>query len=207
MNLKKLLLVMLIFLGISAQSEAQNVALRTNVLALAAGNINLEGSLRLGSRWSFHLPVQARPFSSPIPMPIGLLRYVEGEGPSKDFLEFGRSEYTDNYTIQPGFRLWATTAYGRGAFIGGYAIGTWFRQGINKLDPDYNRGFGVGAGVSVGYSYELSTRFNIEAEAGLGFLWRDYERVSRATGLAYEHETGVVPMVPRLGVSFVYLLK
>ena len=48
-----------ILLGVCLASPAQFYSARTNLIGLATGNINLEGSMTLNRRWSLHLPVQA----------------------------------------------------------------------------------------------------------------------------------------------------
>ena len=51
-----------ILLGVCLASPAQFYSARTNLIGLATGNINLEGSMTLNRRWSLHLPVQYNPF-------------------------------------------------------------------------------------------------------------------------------------------------
>lgn len=187
--------------------SAQRVALRTNLLALATGNINIEGSVMLSGNVSLHLPLQAKPFAYPLPLPVGVLHYAEGEGSSQILREFGTVKRTENFTIQPGLRYWMRGVYNRGVFIGAYAIGSWFKWGEDKLDPNYKQGYGLGAGLSIGYNYELSKRWNLEAEVGLGGLWRTYDRVHAQTQSAYQSNKDIILTMPRLGISLTYLLK
>ena len=59
-----------ILLGVCLASPAQFYSARTNLIGLATGNINLEGSMTLNRRWSLHLPVQfLLKETPPVPQP------------------------------------------------------------------------------------------------------------------------------------------
>lgn len=189
--------------------KAQRAAVRTNLLGLATGNINIEASRMIGSNWSAHLSLQAKPWAYPLPAPVGLLRYVEGlDSGQNRVMEFGTIKHTENYTIQPSLRYWTHGAYNRGLFFGVHAIGTMFEYGGDKYDANYRKGWGIGAGASFGYSYELSQRINLEFELGLGGLYRSYKLISGETDKPISNTTyrNLIPTVSRLGISLVYLL-
>ena len=57
---KTLILVSLLLLPWTV--SAQFYSLRTNVAALATGNLNAEFSMTLNRKWSVHLPLQYCPF-------------------------------------------------------------------------------------------------------------------------------------------------
>lgn len=76
-----------ILLGVCLASPAQFYSARTNLIGLATGNINLEGSMTLNRRWSLHLPVQYNPFVF------------------KDNRQFR------NLTVMPGVRYWFVESY------------------------------------------------------------------------------------------------
>lgn len=187
---------------------AQRSALRINLLGLATANLNLEASRMLGAKWSAHLSLQAKPWAYPLPMPVGALRYIENlDNHEQNLLEFGTIKHTENYTVQPSLRYWTKGAYNRGLFFGLHAIGTLFEYGGDKFDTRYRKGWGIGAGLSFGYSHELSQRLNLELELGLGGLYRNYKLVSDETDKAYYGTyKDLIPTVSRLGVSLVYLL-
>lgn len=209
--MKKLLLIGLgacAALCCSPRLEAQRAALRTNALALATGNLNLEASHMIGQRWTAHLMLQAKPFSYPLPVPIGLLRWAEGldQGTSR-LSEFGTIKHTEHYTIEPSLRYWMSGAYNRGLFFGLQATGSLFSYGGDKYSANYRKGWGAGAGLSIGYSRELSSRFNIEFELGVGGMYRSYQMVNGESGYVWdERHTDIVPTLSRLGVSLVYTL-
>lgn len=188
--------------------EAQRAAIRTNALALATANLNLEVSHMLGQRWTAHLMLQAKPFSYPLPAPIGLIRWAEGLDLGTDRLpEFGTIKHSEHYTIEPSIRYWMNGAYNRGLFFGLQTTAALFSYGGDKFDANYRKGWGVGAGLSLGYSRELSSRFNIEFEFGLGAMYRNYQLVNGQTDVAATtRQTDIVPTLSRLGVSLVYTL-
>ena len=93
-----------ILLGVCLASPAQFYSARTNLIGLATGNINLEGSMTLNRRWSLHLPVQYNPFVF------------------KDNRQFR------NLTVMPGVRYWFVESYsiffvGMNTLASGYSIG------------------------------------------------------------------------------------
>lgn len=84
---EKEILFLGILLGVCLASPAQFYSARTNLIGLATGNINLEGSMTLNRRWSLHLPVQYNPFVF------------------KDNRQFR------NLTVMPGVRYWFVESY------------------------------------------------------------------------------------------------
>ncbi len=206
--MKKLILATLVtIIGFWSSLDAQKVALRTNLLGLATGNINVEGSMYISPRLTFHVPIQAKLVGYPLPAPVGLIRWMESTQPDSYIDHFGTVKHTENISIFPGIRHWWRGAYNRGFFTGYYAIGTWFRWGGDKFDVNYREGFGLGGGASIGYSYEISPRWNIEAEFGLGALWRDYEYIDHQTKSVIETKQDIIATIPKVGISLVYILK
>lgn len=194
--------------GLGHTLQAQRAALRTNVLGLITGNINLEASHMVGKRWSLHLGLQAKPFGYPLPAPIGVLRYVEGlDKGSKRLDQFGTIKHTENYTVQPSLRYWTHGPYNRGWFFGLHGVASLFKYGGDRFDSNYREGWAAGGGLSLGYSIELSKRFNIEAEVGAAMLYRSYDLVSGSTDKVISTgHSDMVPALSRLGVSLVYTL-
>ena len=116
-----------ILLGVCLASPAQFYSARTNLIGLATGNINLEGSMTLNRRWSLHLPVQYNPFVF------------------KDNRQFR------NLTVMPGVRYWFVESYsnffvGMNTLASGYSIGRIW----NKKRYE---GEGYGIGLSIGKAW------------------------------------------------------
>ena len=66
----------------SDKVSAQFYSVRTNLVGLGTGNLNVEGSMAFSTHWSAHLPVQYNPFR------------LWDDGKLK------------NFTVQPGVRYW-----------------------------------------------------------------------------------------------------
>lgn len=185
---------------------AQRWAVRTNVLALATGNINADLSLALGSRISLHLPIQYRPYTLPVHAPIGLLHWMEGDLFNTHLAKMGKLDHAENLTVMPGLRYWMNGVYNRGLFFGAHAVGKLFTYGGTDLVNRYKDGYALGGGLSVGYSLELSPRWNIEAEIGGSAYWRTYDLHRRDGAKLTEGLTDMHVALSRLGISLTYLL-
>lgn len=206
--MKKLVLAGLFLIASCCISlEAQYMAVRTNLAALAVGNLNIEASMRVMPNLSVHIPLQAKPIAYPLPMPVGLLGNIEGEYGGQYIEEFGLVKRSENYTIQPGIRYWMNDVYNRGFFVGLHGVISKFKWGSDHIQPKYKEGWAYGGGLSIGYSYELSKRWNIEAEVGAGVLWRDYEYKAPNTAKVLGNKKDVVPALTRIGVSLVYIIN
>ena len=88
-----------------ADISAQFYSLRTNLVGLSTGNLNLEGSIALSTRWSAHLPLQYNPF------------------------ELWDNAKLKNLTVAPGVRYWLRETYGRGCFFGLHGLFSYFNAG------------------------------------------------------------------------------
>ena len=142
-----------ILLGVCLASPAQFYSARTNLIGLATGNINLEGSMTLNRRWSLHLPVQYNPFVF------------------KDNRQFR------NLTVMPGVRYWFVESYsnffvGMNTLASGYSIGRiWNKKryegegyGIGLVAIE--QGFCAGAGEAlIGDVDAAESLFQCRAEA------------------------------------------
>lgn len=185
---------------------AQKWAVRTNVLALATGNINADLSLAISPRISVHLPIQYRPYTLPISAPIGLLHWMEGELSNSHLSKIGKLDHAENLTVMPGLRYWMNGVYNRGLFFGAHAVGKLFKYGGSELVGSYKDGYALGAGISVGYSLELSPRWNIEAEIGGSAYHRTYDLYRRSDRMVQEGLSDTRIALSRLGISLTYLL-
>ena len=89
----------------SDKVSAQFYSVRTNLVGLGTGNLNVEGSMAFSTHWSAHLPVQYNPFR------------LWDDGKLK------------NFTVQPGVRYWMRETYGRGCFIGLHGVFSIYKIG------------------------------------------------------------------------------
>ena len=158
--------------------QAQFYSLSTNIPASVSSNINLEFSMTLNRKWSAHLPVYYNPFV------------------------FSDNKKLQNFILMPGVRYWVLESYING-FFGINAIGSKYH--FTWQDRRYE-GQAYGAGISTGYAWMLSRRWNLEVEAGIGLIWADYrlypcEKCGQK--IRDEHRWYVVPN--KLALSMVYL--
>ena len=177
---KFLLVAAFLMLGLSA--NAQFYSVKTNVLGLATGNLNLE--LSASRKVSIHLPVNYNPFT---------YNFIADNCKMK------------NLTVQPGVRYWFTESYMRW-FMGFHAIYSRYHVGWKELSDYRYDGWGVGGGFSVGYSKMLSKRWNFEAELGGSLMWHDFDKyLCKECGSLPDpgHKINFVPT--KLSLAFVYL--
>lgn len=177
--MRKILLGVL--LSASLTGSAQFYSVRTNLVGLATANLNLEASMTLDRKWSLHLPVQYNPF------------------------RFSGNRQFRNFYTAPGARYWMRESY-TGGFAGFYGVAGKYSTG-NLFGKKYRyEGEGYGAGISIGCAYPLGKRWNIEWEAGGGYVWLDYDRYQcKRCGDYLGRETGWKLLPLRAALNIVYL--
>lgn len=177
---------LLLLAGGTHTLHAQQIAVKTNGLMLAAMTPNLG------------------------------CEFVVGERSSIDLSAFGSVNIYGNKAkmigIQPEYRYWFNGRPMTREFVGIAALGvsydiTWGRH--------IYQGDAAGAGITFGYSLNLGKRFNIEFYGGFGAVYfqqkqyyvndnyEDYE----TNGAAHVNATGYKLLPTKLGVSISYILK
>jgi hypothetical protein len=180
-KLKFVFIILFSFFSLNSFSQFYHV--RTNLVGLGTGNINAEFGLTLNKHFSFHLPVQYNPF-------------IYNKGKNTKF---------QNLTVLPAARYWFRESF-REQFIGLSVIGS--RYNISNIWDNYRYdGYGVGAGLSCGWAYPLSPRWNIEWEIGVAGLWATYDKyVSKNSGYHFGkfHEWRVIPHKIALNLTYLF---
>ena len=162
MNKFSLIVVFLIF--ISAESYAQKLSVKTNLLyggVTYTPNLSIE--LGLGKRTSINLS--------------GSLNYWNMNN-TKD-----KGEKLAHWIAQPEFRYWSCERF-NGHFFGIHGIYSLYNIGGKVLplllgdDSGKYRfeGSAFGGGLTYGYALNLSLRFALEFEIGLGYMQLDYDK-------------------------------
>ena len=134
-------------------SHAQEMSLSTNVLGLAnLGTLNMEASWGFSRHWSANVGVRYNPFTFP-----------------------GREGIADTMqarqrTLAVGGRFWPWHIHS-GWWLAGKAQYQEYNMG-GILEAETSEGDRIGGGLSGGYTYMLSPRFNLEVGAG---VWAGYE--------------------------------
>lgn len=158
--------------------QAQKFGIRSNLIGLASGSLNVEVSKAISDRITLHLPFSWNPFT---------------------FVENKKIKHT---AIQPGIRLWQWHSYS-GLFYGMQAIGIVYNIGIEEFRY---YGSGVGGSLSIGYSKMLTKSLNIEAEAGLGGGWIVYDKYERPLCGEFEGSwRGYMAGPTRASISIMYI--
>ena len=154
-----LLFFFLICLG--GKVQAQDIAVKTNLLydATATANVGLE--VGLAPQWTLDL-----------------------SGNMNAWSKNDRTKWK-HWMVQPEVRYWFCDRFSR-HFIGAHLIGGAFNfGGINNslsfLGTDFSvlsdsryQGYAYGGGVAYGFAFVLSKHLNLELEAGFGYMFLDY---------------------------------
>lgn len=161
-------------------AQAQEIGVRTSAVLWATATPNIELNYALGKHLTAHLPIQYNPFV------------------------FKENSRFQQLTVMPGMRYWFNIAHAQG-FVSAYGVASRFHVG-GWLGDDYRYdGKCFGGGIGGGYSWILSKRLNIEVEAGIGFVYADYDKCGwRPCSKRYAHGQGLRIMPCKYDVSLVY---
>jgi len=179
--------------------QAQQVAVKNNLLYDVTGTPNLSLELRTGKRWTTELTLGFKPF--PLYNPFDYSQDVD--------------KRQKHLLIEPELRYWICSPFAE-FFISGNVFWTHYNIGGYKMplglmftEVENNRyqGDAIGAGLSAGYSWILANRWSIEAEIGVdvGWTWYDrYECIHCGANFGPEDKIFVTP---KAGISLIYYIK
>lgn len=149
--------------GCLPQAQAQDFAVKTNLVADALLNVNLGVEAKVAPKWSVDVTGELNLWT----------------------LSHGRR--WKHWYVMPEGRYWLCDAF-NGHFValnaiaGQYNVGG-FNGGWNFLGTDARKlsefryqGWMAGAGIGYGYSWPLSTHWNLEAEIGIGWSYTKYDQ-------------------------------
>ena len=176
------LLFFALLMGGISQVSAQNLAIKTNALYDATATVNLGVEVGLAPKWTLDV--------------------------SGNLNGWSKNDETKwkHWMVQPEARYWFCDCFSR-HFIGFHAIGGAFNfGGINNnlsfLGTDFSdltnrryQGYAFGGGVAYGFAFVVSKHINLELEAGVGYLYLDYEKFKcrgcgRKVGSGNHHYVG-----------------
>lgn len=143
----------------SASVFSQHMGIKNNLLYDAALTPNLGLEFGLGKKSTLDIIGNYNPF------------------------EFSNNKKWKHWLVQPEFRYWTCEKF-NGFFMGAHALGgevsianVKLPFGMYKQLRDYMyEGYFVGGGLSVGYQWALSKRWNLEASVGGGYIYFDYDK-------------------------------
>ena len=189
--MKRLFLSIVILFIICSYSFSQSVGLKTNLAHWATTTPNL------GIEFAF---------SRKLTMEIGY-----GYNP----FVFKDNKKVQHWIVQPELRYWTCESFnghffGIHGLIGEYNIGG-VDVPIGKLKnlKDYRyQGYAYGGGISYGYQWVLSKRWNLEANLGAGYVYLDYDKYPCVKcGTSIGENTKNYFGVTKAAVSLIYLIK
>ena len=174
----KILLMVLAAAIFSQKSEAQDFALKTNVLYWAATTPNLGAEVALGRKYTLELAGAYNPWT------------------------FKDDKKMRFWLVQPEFRYWFCEKF-EGHFIGLHAHGAQYYGGL--CDRRYD-GYLAGAGITYGYDWILSPHWNLEASIGAGYAHLWYKESPRIHCIkCLEDKCGNYWGITKIALSFVYI--
>lgn len=165
---KRILFVLLAFIGFISPAMAQKVAVKTNLLYDATSTINLGTEFGLSSKWTLDVSANYNPWT------------------------YSNNKKWKHWLVQPEARYWFCNKM-MGHFIGFHTIAGSYN--IGKVNADFKflgtdfsklkdyryEGWFVGAGVAYGYSWVLSKHWNLEAELGIGYTYSKSDKFECAS--------------------------
>ena len=154
--------VVMLLAGGAQRADAQNVALKTNLLYDATGTVNFGVELGLAPHWTLDMPSNIC-----------------------DWKVYNGKQWK-HFLTQPEARYWLCSRFA-GHFIGVHAHYGRYNMGnisnnIKFLGTNFaalsdNRysGWLLGAGVGYGYAFALGNHWNLELELGVGYAYMNYD--------------------------------
>lgn len=168
MKRKILILIIVSVASVTAgRMQAQEAAVKTNILSDLFSNINLGAEFGLAPKWTFDISGEFNGWT----------------------LSHGRR--WKHWALQPEARYWLCDRFsghffGVEAHGGQYNIGGFngkynlFGTDARKLRDGRYQGWFIGAGVTYGYAWILGRHWNLEAEIGIGYSYTRFDRFNCA---------------------------
>ncbi len=149
-------ILLILFLIVTNYGEAQQVALKTNLLYWATTTPNAGVEIALNRKLTLDLSANYNAWTL-----------------------FPDNMSLRHYLIQPELRYWSCKRF-EGHFFGIHALGGKFNIGnvpfIPSLKEYMYRGNMVGGGISYGFHWVTGKRWGIELEIGAGYLQMKYDK-------------------------------
>lgn len=159
---------------------AQKVTLKTNALYWATLSPNIGTEIRLGNRSTLDVS--------------GMMNlFVFKDNRKYNFL-----------AIQPEYRYWFCQSFSQ-HFVGAHIHYANYNAGLEKYRYNGNL---YGAGLSYGYQWYLSPRWNLEATIGGGYIYMDHDVYYRPKcGKLLGQQTRNYWGLTKIGISVIYIIK
>ena len=190
-QLNKVYVVILIFIFYGQQARSQEVTIKTNLAYWATTTPNLGMEFALGKKSTLEISGGLNPF------------------------EFSDNKRFKHWLVQPEYRWWFCETF-NGHFLGVHAHGAQFNVGgwdipIGRLDVFKDKryeGYLYGGGLSYGYQWVLSNRWNFEFNIGAGYARIHYnEYPCKDCGTKQDEGNYNYWGVTKAELSFIYIIK
>lgn len=193
MTINRLALLILFIAASATGVQAQNIALKTNLL-YGVGTLtpNLGIELGTGRKTTFEI------------------------GGGYNFRNLKGSETNNrklvHWIIQPEFRYWPCQKF-NGHFFGVHALGSHYNVGGYDIPMLFDKefryeGYAAGGGISYGYHLMLSRRWGVEFTAGAGIVYMKYDKFDCpkcGSKVGTFQKTYLGPT--KAGITLVYIIK
>ena len=193
---------LLVFLLCSAGAFSQKVALKNNLTydTLKTTNLSLEFSMR--RKWTLGTQVG-----------MNFFFYTQDATSSRY-----KTKKASHWLVQPELRYWTCDvfngwffglhAHGGQMNIGGIDVPFVLQKGDGKMKEHRYERYFWGGGLSAGYQWVVSNRFNIEASLGIGYVHTRYDKYKCTTCGKKEGKGDADYIGPtRAAISIIYMLK
>lgn len=148
-------IVLFFLLAFTISLQAQEIALKTNLLYLETTTPNVGLEFSLNKKLSVDLTAGYNPW------------------------HFRNNSSLRHWLVQPELRYWQNQSF-EGYFVGLYAMHSKFQVGkiafINSMKNYIYDGSLYGAGIAYGYRFPLNEIWSMEITAGLGYLNLNYDK-------------------------------
>lgn len=183
---------LLLLVAFPRQGAAQRLAVKANVLSLAAMSPDLGIEVITGERTSVSLSVMGHY------RPYGIQSKL--------------------LTLQPEFRYWFNGRPLTREYVGVAAFAATYDMSLpsgNASQPNVFKGDGIALGISGGYVFNLGKRWNFELSAGAGILlFRQKQYFSGDNyedyfvgGISAPNSSGYKLFPVKLAATFIYIIK
>lgn len=190
-QLRSACLAFLIFFSFSTVVKSQEIAIKTNLAYWATTTPNLGLEVGLSKKSTLEI------------------------GGGLNVFSFSDNKNFKHWLVQPEYRWWFCESF-NGHFLGIHAHASQFNVGgwdipIGRLDVLKDKryeGYLYGGGISYGYQWVISNRWNFEFNIGAGYARIHYDEYPcEECGTKLNEGNYNYWGVTKLGLSFIYFLK
>lgn len=164
--------------------HGQSIAIKSNLLYDLTSSLNIGGEIRCDDTHTFSLSVNYNPWN------------------------FKDNKKIKHLLIQPEYRKWLSGEVFMGSFIGLQAHYAMFNfGGILPTDNRY-QGNLLGCGITYGYQWMISPKWNLETGVSLGYARANYKKYEQQTGAPLIEKSHYNYWGPtQIGISLVYFIQ